>query len=85
MLLSPMEMAQICHEQNRTYAAAIKARWDLEPWADLEPSVKLACEAKVRAIMNGTHKENALPPIDSVHRIMEALAEGMVHTLMEIM
>ena len=82
MLLSPMEIARICQEQNAAYCRAI-GRPDLaDPWNDLSNEEKLACEVVVNKILadpNITVTEFK----NNVEKIMYTMLVAMVHVLAE--
>lgn len=85
MLLSTLEIGQICHEQNVSYCRLIGAAKDLKPWRDLTPHEQAAIERKVRQVMEGKTTESyVLEPNGNVQRIMEGLFKDMVLLLMEI-
>lgn len=85
MLLSTLEIGQICHEQNVSYCRLIGAAKDLKPWNELDPHAQAAIEKKVRHVMAGeTTEEYVLEPLGNVQRIMEGLFKDMVLLLMEI-
>lgn len=85
MLLSTLEIGQICHEQNVSYCRLIGAAKDLKPWSELDPHAREAIARKVLQVMRGETTESyVLEPNGNVQRIMEGLFKDMVLLLMEI-
>ncbi len=84
MLLSKMEIGQICHEQNHAYAMLLGLRVTV-PWDELEVEVQQAIEKKVAQIMRGETTEKYVQhPNNNVQKIMEGLFKSMVEVLMNL-
>ncbi len=80
MLLSPMEIAEVCQEQNAAYCEAI-GRPDLaDPWAALSWQERAACEDLVKKLLANPALE-PIHPKNGVEKIMGYLLHRMVHTL----
>lgn len=80
MLLSPMEIAEICQEQNAVYCRAIGQPQEANAWSELSPSERLACEKVVNIVLRDP-KFTPLNPKNNVEKIMGELMVGMVRVL----
>lgn len=80
MLLSPMEIAEICQEQNAVYCRAIGHPEGADSWRDLDNSERLACENVVKLVLANPDFK-VLNPKNNVEKIMGELMVGMVRVL----